>query len=413
MGARRFPLKNHAAIGLNGYGQAARKEGLMGFTVEDMLTVSHERYRMDLIAGKGGWSNSISWLLMLEDLTITQNFTGKELAVTTGLGFQTGEKLMDLVKALVRQGASGLIVNTGMYIHKIPAYVAAYCDENDLPLLTVPWDVILADMIKDLSVRIFLQGYTDEQISEALIHAIEDPDGRDQYVRHLLPYFDVDGSFQVVLLHTDGLDRMDTVERRRLSYRMQLYLSNLTHNGHFFYYASTFVIIINAVEETVVRDILHHFRRNLKMRMPDRQISIGVSGEILDITRLHIAYHRAQAALSMARDTGRDLVRFPEMGLYRILYSVTDKDLLRTFCEHTLSPLIDYDKAHNACYVETLEQYLKYDGSIQAVSDAMFTHRNTILYRMNNIRKLLDIQLDTQEQKLTCQIACLIRHMRL
>ena len=385
----------------------------MGFTVEDMMTVSRERYRMELIAGRGGWSNSISWLLMLEDLTITQNFTGKELAVTTGLGFRTKDKLLELAKVLVGAGASGLIVNTGMYIHEIPPQVAAYCDENDLPLLTVPWDVVLADMIKDLTVRIFLQGYTDEQISVAMIHAIEDPEGRDQYVHHLLPYFDVDGTFQVILLTTDGLDKMDTVERRRLSYRMHLYLSNLTHNGHFFYYASAFVIVINAVQEEVVREILAHFQRNLKMRMPGRKVSIGVSGEILDITRLHIAYHRAAAALRMALDSGKELVWFPEMGLYKLLYSISDKDLLRSFCQETLAPLMEYDSTHNASYVETLELYLKYDGSVQAVSEAMFTHRNTILYRMNNIRKLLNVPLDTQEQKLTCQIACLIRHMQL
>ena len=52
----------------------------MGFTVEDMLLVSRQRYQMKLIAGKGGWSNSISWLLMVEDLTIVQRFSGKELA---------------------------------------------------------------------------------------------------------------------------------------------------------------------------------------------------------------------------------------------------------------------------------------------------------------------------------------------
>ena len=60
----------------------------MGFTIEDMLVVSQDRYKMKMIAGNGGWSNSISWLMMLEDLTIIHNFTGKELAVTTGLGFQ-------------------------------------------------------------------------------------------------------------------------------------------------------------------------------------------------------------------------------------------------------------------------------------------------------------------------------------
>lgn len=85
----------------------------MGFTVEDMLLVSRQRYQMKLIAGKGGWSNSISWLLMVEDLTIVQRFSGKELAVTTCLGFQEEEKLHLLMEELVRRQASGLIINTG------------------------------------------------------------------------------------------------------------------------------------------------------------------------------------------------------------------------------------------------------------------------------------------------------------
>ena len=73
----------------------------MGYTIEDMLTVSASRYQMELVAGSRGWSNSISWLLMLEDLTIIHNFTGKELAVTTGLGFQRDDDMLELVEELV------------------------------------------------------------------------------------------------------------------------------------------------------------------------------------------------------------------------------------------------------------------------------------------------------------------------
>ena len=139
----------------------------MGFTVEDMLLVSRQRYQMKLIAGKGGWSNSISWLLMVEDLTIVQRFSGKELAVTTCLGFQEEEKLHLLMEELVRRQASGLIINTGCYIREVPAGIRKFADDNALPLLTVPWDIEIAEMIKDLSIRIFLQGSTDEQLSAA------------------------------------------------------------------------------------------------------------------------------------------------------------------------------------------------------------------------------------------------------
>ena len=48
------------------------------------------------------------------------------------------------------------------------------------PLLTVPWEVHLSDMIKDFSIHVFLQDSTDEQIaSAALIAAIESPDNQE------------------------------------------------------------------------------------------------------------------------------------------------------------------------------------------------------------------------------------------
>ena len=61
----------------------------MGFTIEDMLILSKDRYKMELVAGQNGWANSISWVLMLEDLATINHFAGKELVVTTGLGFYT------------------------------------------------------------------------------------------------------------------------------------------------------------------------------------------------------------------------------------------------------------------------------------------------------------------------------------
>ena len=46
----------------------------MGFTIQDMLILSKDQYQMELIAGKNGWSNSISWALMLEDIATINHF---------------------------------------------------------------------------------------------------------------------------------------------------------------------------------------------------------------------------------------------------------------------------------------------------------------------------------------------------
>ena len=110
----------------------------MGFTVEDMLLASREKYGMEMVAGGTGWSNSISWMMLLEDTVIVTRFTGKEMAVTTGLGFPTEEKLLALAQKLTEHSASGLVLNTGMYLKEVPEPLIAYCNENSLPLLTVP-----------------------------------------------------------------------------------------------------------------------------------------------------------------------------------------------------------------------------------------------------------------------------------
>lgn len=383
----------------------------MGFTIEDMLVVSQDRYKMKMEAGSGGWSNSISWLLVLEELTIIQNFTGKELAVTTGLGFQEEETMLRLVEELSAHNSSGLIVNTGFYVKEIPQSVKDFCDANDFPLLTVPWEIILADLIKDLSIRIFVQSSTDEQISGALIHAIEQPEAQDLYTRDLLPHFDLDGIFQIALISTGDLDSMDTVERKRIAYRMHLYLANLTHNGHFFYYASYFVVVMNAIGKEKSEEILEAFADRIRVKMTDRKVYIGVSDQVKDIENLHLAYKRARAAVEMAVKREMDLQYFDRMGMYRMLYLIEDRALLRELSDKPLAPLIEYDREHDGEYVATLESYLRCGGSIKAMSEELYIHRNTILYRMANIKKLLGCSLESPEEKMFYAVACMIRKM--
>ena len=385
----------------------------MGFTIEDMLLVSRQKYKMELVAGKAGWSNSISWMLLLEDFTILKALSGKELAVTTGLGFDSEEKMLRLIGELTEHNAAGLVINTGYYIRKVPDRVIAFCDEADFPLLTVPWEVLIVDMVKDLSIRIFLQGQTDEQIQAALIQAIEMPQAREEYAKALLPFFDTDGVFQVFLITSEGLDTMDTVERRRIAYRIQLYLSNITHNGPFFYYDGSFVLVMNAVKEEDARSIIENFALRAKNRMIERPLYIGAGSRVTDISSLSRSYRRAKAAARMAKDENRAIVYFDLCGVSQIFYSVEDMELLSHFSEELLGPLLRHDQEHGSQYVETLEAYLNLDGSIKAVSEALFTHRNTILYRVKNIKKLLGCELESAQERLPYQIAFYIHHMDL
>ena len=382
----------------------------MGFTIEDMMTVSGARYKIKMEAGKHGWSNSISWILMIEDMTILQNFAGKDLAVTTGLGFRQPRQQLELVKELSHLGASGLIINTGMYIMEIPQKVRTFCDDNDFPLMTVPWDIPLFDMIKDLNMRILLQGITDDEISDALIQAIKAPGDTESSRKRLLPHFDVDGTFQVVLIEPGNLDTMDTVERRRISFQLQIYLESISHNASFFYYDAAFALVVNDVPEDHLRDLLDRFVKRLEVRMPDRKIWVGIGSPMEDLKNLHLAYRRAQAAVRMAAKQDKNMVWFDEMGIYKMLSLIPDPLLRKEMGEDLLKPLLIHDRVHGTDYVQMLEIYLETGGSIKAVAEQTFTHRNTAIYRLGNIRKLLGNDLESPEDRLRYQIACMLLH---
>ena len=377
----------------------------MGFTVEDMLTISHDRYRMELVAGNRGWANSINWLLMVEDTTIIRRFVGKELVVTTGLGFDTEERLLYLIEMLDNYHAAGLVVNTGPYIHEIPEAVRELADECDLPLMTVPWDVSMSDMIKDLTVRIFMQSQMDEQLSRAFINALERPELESAYREELSSAFDVDGKFQVTAITTPDLDSMDTRERNRISYRLQIYLEDISHNAHFIYYNGCFLLILNAVDEKSKRMIVDGFLTRAKRRMAEQKIYVGEGTPVTDISRLYLSYRRAAYAARFAMEHGIPDQSFDDLGLYRILYAVSDELLLKELREDARAPLRGYDEKHEADLIPTLRAYLKNNGSIQKTSEEMYIHKNTILYRMNKIRELLGSDLESGEERMYYYLA--------
>lgn len=385
----------------------------MGFTVEDMLIIAGDKYKMELRAGRNGWANSISWLLMVEDTTIIQNFKGKELAVTLGTGMDSETQLLELASLLDEHHAAGWIINSGFYIKTIPQNLIDFCNEHDLPLLEIPWDIEVSEMMKDLMVRIFLQTETDEQISAAFIKSIETPQLEEEYREKLSASFDVDGKFQVVLITTDDLDRMDSIDRKRIGYRLQIYMENLSHNAHFFYYDGYFAVIMNEVSEKDHQEIVSGFLMRARRRMPDKAIYCGEGSVVWDVSNVAMSFERAAYAVEVAIRNNQPFARFDDLGTERILYSVEDEHLLQEMGEETLEPLLVYDSQHNSDLVETLFCYLKHNGSVKAVADELFIHKNTIVYRMSKIKELLDCDLESGEDRMAYYLACLIVYAKM
>jgi DNA-binding PucR family transcriptional regulator len=104
--------------------------------------------------------------------------------------------------------------------------------------------------------------------------------------------------------------------------------------------------------------------------------------------------HAAPAAALDALDALDDL-----------LASLGPQDRLRDFCESHLGALREYDRAHGAQLVETLDAYFAAGRSLAGTAQLLGTHRNTVLYRIRRIEEVARLDLRNPQVELALQLA--------
>lgn len=353
----------------------------------------------------------MSWVHMIEDTTIIKQLWGKELAVTTGLGFPTSEALKKFIECLVRYHSVGLIINTGKYIFDISQDIIDYCNEQDFPLLITPWEVHMADLIKDFSMRCLSSEKEDRQISKYFKNVFMNVQHLEDSRQQLMSTFDVDGYFQVLLIGIENADLFDTIERRRISFQIELCFEKVECAYSFFWFDGHFVMIVNNLDEEELNVIVENMYQRAKKRIVGHLIHLGIGTRMKDFRNVILSYKRALAAVNMAILFQYPVISFEEMGVYQILFLIEDKQVLKQIHDRLLNPLIKYDQKHHGELEKTLYYYLKYDAHQQTMSKELYMHRNTIQYRLGKIKELIGNDLVTFEEKMPYMLAFYIKKM--
>jgi purine catabolism regulator len=96
---------------------------------------------------------------------------------------------------------------------------------------------------------------------------------------------------------------------------------------------------------------------------------------------------------------------FGELNVYRLLFLLEHSPELASFCQETIGKLIEYDRTQGTELVETLSAYFGHKSNLSQTAEALFVHRNTLLYRMERIREISGLDLDNPETRLSIQLA--------
>lgn len=96
---------------------------------------------------------------------------------------------------------------------------------------------------------------------------------------------------------------------------------------------------------------------------------------------------------------------YDDLGVWRLLGNIQDKKELQLFIEETLGKLLLYDQEKGAELVKTLEVYFECNGKLKKVTEKMYVHYNTILYRLDRIQQITGCSLEDSTACLNLQIA--------
>ena len=175
-------------------------------------------------------------------------------------------------------------------------------------------------------------------------------------------------------------------------------------------------ILLGFEEEDNIGNRLKEFNdrlyKALKERFKNMEIRIGVGRVYKGLEKVNKSFSDALRAIRTGKAlTNKEIVTFNELGIFKILCQDYLTDELEDFYNSTLKPLADYDEKKSTELVKTLEAYFKFNGNLTRMSEHLYTHYNTILYRVNRIKEITGMDLENPNDRLNLEIALKIKEL--
>ena len=133
----------------------------------------------------------------------------------------------------------------------------------------------------------------------------------------------------------------------------------------------------------------------------------GISGCYRDVIKIPVAFKQAVDLEQMggAFDmSGEKIYSFDSLRTYYTMYCTMTECQLQALYDDTIAELVCYDRENNGEYVETLKMYIENKFNITQTAVSMHVHRNTLMYRLERIREILSLDIESHDDLLGMQL---------
>ena len=135
---------------------------------------------------------------------------------------------------------------------------------------------------------------------------------------------------------------------------------------------------------------------------------IGIGTVVTHLRELADAYKEAQTAIDVGKvfDTEKSIINYENLGIGRLIYQ-----LPTTLCEIFLSEVFKKNSIDSLDQetLFTINKFFENNLNVSETSRKLFVHRNTLVYRLEKIKKLTGLDLRQFDHAIVFKVALMVR----
>ena len=180
-----------------------------------------------------------------------------------------------------------------------------------------------------------------------------------------------------------------------------------------------FVISINETDIAVVKQLtgnntfeeLERIARSMEETLRNElfiKTVIGIGTVVTHLRELADAYKEAQTAIDVGKvfDTEKSIINYENLGIGRLIYQ-----LPTTLCEIYLGEVFKKNSIDSLDQetLFTINKFFENNLNVSETSRKLFVHRNTLVYRLEKIKKLTGLDLRQFDHAIVFKVALMVR----
>lgn len=138
-----------------------------------------------------------------------------------------------------------------------------------------------------------------------------------------------------------------------------------------------------------------------------RSLRCGVSRWFTDFKEMPSAFRQATAAIDVSDHFGikSRICQYEKFAIYHIAKVCDENADLYSLLSPKLKYLLDYDLEHNVSFTKTLSSYFASSRNITDTAATLHLHRNSVVYHLNKIQELLDLDFSNPTEMLLMEMS--------